>query len=85
MLEFAIIASLAAAAYLDQPGWWVLVAAAGMTTASWWRKVRLLRQHPNVPFSSKMTTYLVVSIAINLAFATAGYVVGRAARLVFTD
>ena len=51
-----------------------------MTVAGWWRKVKLLRQHPQVPFSSKMTTYLVASIAINLGFATLSLLAGRAAR-----
>ena len=51
-----------------------------MTFGGWWRKVRLLRQHPQVPFSTKMTTYLVVSIVINLAFATLSLLAGRAAR-----
>jgi hypothetical protein len=51
-----------------------------MTAAGWWRKVRLLRQHPQVPFSTKMTTYLVVSIAINLGVATLALLAGRIAR-----
>ena len=65
MLEFLILAAMAFAAYLGASGWWVLPAAAAMTAAGWWRKIRLLRQHPQVPLSTKMTTYLVVSIAIN--------------------
>jgi hypothetical protein len=80
MLEFLILASLAFAGYAGASGWWVLLAAAAMTIAGWWRKVNLLRQHPQVPFSSKMTTYLVASIAINLAFAMASLLVGRTAR-----
>ena len=43
--------------------------------------MKLLRQHPQVPFSSKMTTYLVASIAINLGFATLALLAGRALRL----
>ena len=58
----------------------MLLAAAAMTVAGWWRKVRLLRQHPQVPFSTKMTTYLVVSIAINLGVATLALLAGRIAR-----
>jgi hypothetical protein len=80
MLEMAILAGLAAAGYFDQPGWWVLPGAIAMTIASWWRKVKLLRQHPQVPFSTKMTTYLVVSIGINLAFAAMSLIAGRFAR-----
>jgi hypothetical protein len=80
MLEFLILAAMAFAAYVGVPGWWVLPTAAAMTAAAWWRKVRLLRQHPQVPFSTKMTTYLVASIAINVGFATLALLVGRIAR-----
>ena len=51
-----------------------------MTIGGWWRKVQLLRQHPQVPFSSKMTTYLVVSIVINLGLAVASYIAGHVLR-----
>jgi hypothetical protein len=80
MLEFLILAATAFAAYLGASGWWVLPAAAAMTAAAWWRKVKLLRQHPQVPFSTKMTTYLVASIAINIGFATLALLVGRITR-----
>jgi len=80
MLEFLILAALAFAAYVGASGWWVLPAAAAMTVAGWWRKVRLLRQHPQVPFSTKMTTYLIVSIAINLGLAILALLAGRIAR-----
>ena len=80
MLEFLILAAVAFAGYAGGVG---VVGAAGggaMTIAGWWRKVKLLRQHPQVPFSSKMTTYLVASIAINLGFATVSLLAGRIAR-----
>jgi hypothetical protein len=77
MLELAIVGAVAACGYIGAPGWWVLPAAAAMTIAGWWRKVRLLRQHPQVPFSSKMITYLVVSIAINITAATLALLAGR--------
>ena len=80
MLEFLILAATAFAAHAGASGWWVLPAAAAMTVAGWWRKVKLLRQHPQVPFSTKMTTYLVASIAINVGFATLALLVGRIAR-----
>ena len=80
MLEFLILAAVAVAGYVGAPGWWVLLAAAAMTIAGWWRKVTLLRQHPQVPFSSKMTTYLVASIAINVGFATLSLLAGRGVR-----
>jgi hypothetical protein len=80
MLEFLILGALALAGYVGGSGWWVPLAAAAMTIAGWWRKVKLLRQHPQVPFSSKMTTYLVASIAINLGFATLSLLAGRAMR-----
>ncbi len=79
-LEFLILAGVAYAGYAGAAGWWALVGAAAMTVAAWARKIRLLRQHPQVPFSSKMTTYLVVSIAINVAFATLALIAGRFAR-----
>ncbi len=78
-LDALILAGAAYAGYAGATGWWVLPAAAAMTTAGWWRKVALLRQHPQVPFSSKMTTYLVVSVGINLGLATASLLVGRVA------
>ena len=80
MLELTILGAVAAAGYLGAPGWWVLPAAAAMTIAGWWRKVVLLRQHPQVPFSTKMTTYLVVSIAINIGAAMLALLAGRIAR-----
>jgi hypothetical protein len=79
MLEFLILTGLSVAGYAGQPLWWALPGGAAMTVAGWWRKVWLLRQHPEVPFSSKMTTYLIVSIAINVGFATVAYLVGRVA------
>jgi hypothetical protein len=78
MLELLILASAVLAGYVDVSGWSVPAGAAALTFASWWRKVRLLRQHPRVPFSSKMTTYLVVSIMINFGFTAVSYVAGYA-------
>ena len=80
MLEFLILAAVAAAGYADAPGWSALLGAGVITFAGWWRKVRLLRRHPRVPFSTKMTTYLVVSIVINLGFALGSYLGGRLLR-----
>ena len=80
MLEVLIFAATAGAGYAGAAAWWVLPTAAAMTVVGWWRKVRLLRQHPQVPFSTKMTTYLVVSIAINIGAATLALLVGRIAR-----
>lgn len=80
MLEFLILAAVAAAGYADAPGWSALLGAGVITFAGWWRKVRLLRRHPRVPFNTKMTTYLVVSIVINLGFALASYLGGQVLR-----
>lgn len=80
MLEFLILAAMAFAGYAGGSGWLALAGAGAMTVGGWWRKMQLLRQHPQVPFNSKMTTYLVASIAINIGFATAGLLVGRTAR-----
>jgi hypothetical protein len=79
-LELLILAGVASAGYAGAAGWWLLAGAAAMTVAGWWRKIRLLRQHPQVPLSTKMTTYLVVSVAINIVFATAALIAGRVAR-----
>jgi hypothetical protein len=80
LLEFAILAAVAWGGYVGAAGWWALAGAAAVTAAGWWRKVRLLRQHPTVPFSTKMTTYLMVSVGLNLGFATAAMIAGRIAR-----
>ena len=80
MLEFVILAAMAVAGYEGGSAWLALAGAAAMTIGGWWRKMGLLRQHPQVPFSSKMTTYLVVSIAINLALAMVSLIAGWAAR-----
>jgi hypothetical protein len=79
MLEFLILAGLAWAGYAGAAGWWLLVGAAATTAVTWGRKIRLLRQHPRVPLSTKMTTYLIVSVGVNLAFAGVALIVGRIA------
>ena len=85
MSELLVLAAVALAGYADAPGWSVPMGAAALTAAGWWRKVRLLRQHPRVPFSTKMTTYLVVSIVINVVFAAIGYIAGHALRRWLAD
>ena len=80
MLEILILAAMACAGYAGGSGWLTLAGATAMTVGSWWRKVQLLREHPRVPFSSKMTTYLVVSIVINVCFSTASYIAGHVLR-----
>ena len=80
MLELLILAAVAVAGYAGASSWSMPAGAVALTIASWWRKVRLLRQYPQVPFSSKMTTYLVVSIVINVVFTAAGYIAGHALR-----
>ena len=77
MLELLILAAMAFAGYAGGSGWLTLAGATAMTVGGWWRKMQLLRQHPHVPFSSKMTTYLVVSIILNVGFATASYIAGQ--------
>ena len=63
----------------------MLAGAAALTAGGWWRKVQLLRQHPRVPFSTKMTTYLVVSVVINIVFTTAAYIAGQVLRRWLAD
>ena len=58
MLEFLILAAIACAGYAGGSGWLALAGAVALTVGGWWRKVQLMRQDPQVPFSSKMTTYL---------------------------
>ena len=77
MLEFLILAAMAFAGYAGGSGWLTLAGAAAMTFGGWWRKVQLLRQPPQVPVSTQMTTYLVVSIVINIGLAAASYLAGR--------
>jgi hypothetical protein len=79
MQEFLVFAAMVLAGYWDAPGWSVPAGAAALTAASWWRKLRLLRQHPRVPLSTKMTTYLIVSILINIGVAAVGLLAGRLA------
>jgi hypothetical protein len=79
-LEFLILVGVAWAGFTQAAGWWVVAGAAAMTVSAWWRKIRLLRQHPQVPFSTKMTTYLVVSIGLNVVFAALALVAGRVLR-----
>lgn len=79
-LDFLVLAAIAFAGYAGGSGWLVPAGAIALTVGGWWRKVQLMRQSPSVPFSSKMTTYLVVSIGINLGFAAASLIAGRAAR-----
>lgn len=80
MMELAILAAVAFTGYASVPAWSVLAGAAALTAANWWRKLWLLRQHPVVPFSSKITTYFVISILINFGFAAASFLVGRILR-----
>jgi len=80
MLEFLILGVMAWAGYAGGSGWLALAGAAALTVGSWWRKVQLLRQHPQVPFSTKMTTYFVAGVVINLVLATASLTAGRALR-----
>jgi hypothetical protein len=80
MAEMLILAVVALAGYADLSGWWALLGACLLTVVGWARKVVLLRRRPQVPFSTKMTTYLVVSILINLVAATLAHVAGRIVR-----
>jgi hypothetical protein len=80
MLEALILAVVVLAGYADWPGWSVLAGAAATTLAGWWRKMRLLRQHPRVPFSTKMVGYLVASIVINVGFSAVSYIIGQLLR-----
>ena len=80
MLEFVILGAMAVAGYAGGSGWLALAGATALTVGSWWRKFQLLRQHPKVPFSTKMTTYFVAGIVFNLLLATASLVAGRLLR-----
>jgi hypothetical protein len=85
MSELLILGAVALAGYAAWPGWSVLAAAAGLTVAAWWRKVRLLRQHPRVPFTSKMIAYFVVGLVINVILAAASYLAGQVLRRWLAD
>jgi hypothetical protein len=80
LLEYLIFAAMAGVGYAGWPLWLVLPAVALTTAAGWWRKVGLLRQHPQVPFSTKMIAYFVVGIVLDLLLAAACYVAGSGLR-----
>ena len=80
MLGGLILAIVAAAGYANGPWWSTLLGAGAVTLAGWWRKIRLLRQHPRVPLSTKMIAYLVISIVINVGAAFASYLAGQVLR-----
>jgi hypothetical protein len=80
MLEFLVLGAMAVAGYTGGSGWLVLAGAAALTIGGWWRKLQLLREHPQVPFSTKMTTYFVAGVVANLLFSLAFLMAGRALR-----
>jgi len=77
MHELVIVLVVAAGGYLGASWWLVLAGAAGLTIDGWALKLRLLRQHPSVPFSAKMATYFVTGVVANLGYAALAYVAGR--------
>jgi hypothetical protein len=77
MLEFLIIVIVAIGGYAGAPWWLVLVGAAGLTIEGWAMKLMLLRQHPKVRLSSKMTTYFVTGVLANVGFASLSYIFGQ--------
>jgi hypothetical protein len=79
-VEYVLLAAMAWVGYAGWAIWWVLPAVALMTVAGWWRKVALLRQAPGVPFSTKMITYFVVGIVLDLVLAILFYLAGRGVR-----
>jgi hypothetical protein len=81
LAEYLILAAMAGVGYAGWPLWWVVPATAAMTMIAWWKKVGLLRQHPQVPFSSKMITYFVVGIVLDLLLAAGCHTVGRLAQV----
>jgi hypothetical protein len=80
LLEYLILAAMAGVGYAGWPLWLVLPATAAMTAAGWWRKAGLLWQQPRVPLSSKMITYFVVGIVLDLLLAAACYAAGAGVR-----
>lgn len=82
MLIYVIILIMGLAGYAGAPVWFVLLGAAGLTLEGWWMKLRLLRQEPRMPWSSKITTYFVTGIVANIAYAALTYGAGRIIRVV---
>jgi hypothetical protein len=80
IVEYVVLGAMAGVGYAGWAIWWVLPAIAVTTAAGWWRKVYLLRQAPQVPFSSKMIAYFVVGIVLDLTLAIACYLAGRGLR-----
>jgi hypothetical protein len=80
MHELLIIFVVALAGYVGAPWWFVLLGAAGLTIDGWAMKLKLLRQYPSVPLSTKMVTYFVTGVVTNLGFAALSYVFGGFVR-----
>lgn len=81
LLDYLIILIVGLAGYADGPAWFVLVGAGGLTIEEWWRQLNLLRRHPSVPWSSKITTYFVTGVVSNLFFAALAFWFGMVMRL----
>ncbi len=77
MLDYIMLLLVAIAGFAGAPWWFVLMGTAGLTIDAWWVKLRLLRQPPSVPLSSKIITYFVTGILANLGFAALVFLCGR--------
>ena len=80
MIVLGILLLVGLAGYAGMPWWLVPLAAAGLTLEGWWLKLRLLLQHPRMPWSTKVTTYFVTGVLRDLCFAALAYAVGSAVR-----
>lgn len=79
-LEWITLFATAVAGYIAAPPVVVLIAAVALVVDSVWGKAWRLRQHPRVPLSSKMLTYLVTGAVLALLAAWIAYLAGAFVR-----
>jgi hypothetical protein len=79
MYDWLILILVGLAGYVEAPGWFILVAAFGLTIEGWWGRLGLLRHSPRA-LSSKKTAYFVAGAISNLGLAALGYLVGQLLR-----
>jgi hypothetical protein len=80
MLEIITLLAVAVAGYAGAPGWFVLLGAAALLIEAWAVKLLRLHQHPRVPLSTKMITYLVTGVLAGIGLAWLTYLAGAAVR-----
>jgi hypothetical protein len=75
---YAFLLVMAAAGYLEAPGWLVLVGAAALVLADW--GLRGLPPLSRMVWTSKTITYIATGVVANLILVALAFAMGRAAR-----